>query len=191
MARTARRKPAKERKSARGRKSTKSKSTPPADPHPDEPSACPVVALGASAGGLEAFQRFFSRMPADSGMAFVLVPHLDVHHKSAMVDLLKAYTNMPVVEIRDRVRVEPDRVHVIPPNATVSIEQGVLRTVTPRSRGMTIDDFFRSLAEDQGENAIGIILSGSGSDGTLGLKAMKEAGGLTFAQAAGGAPYDS
>jgi two-component system CheB/CheR fusion protein len=151
----------------------------------------PIVAIGASAGGLEAFHRFFSQMPPDSGMGFVLVPHLDVHHKSAMVDLLKAYTKMPVVEIRDRAKVESNRVHVIPPNATLSIERGILRTVTPRSRGMTIDDFLQSLAQDQGENAVGIVLSGSGSDGTLGLKAIKEAGGLTFAQSAGTSPYDS
>jgi two-component system CheB/CheR fusion protein len=159
------------------------------DPHPR--GICPIVGMGASAGGLDAFQRFFSKMPPDSGMAFILVPHLDAHHKSAMVELLRAYTKMSVVEISDRARVEPDHVYVIPPNATLTIEQGVLHSMSPRVRGMTIDDFFRSLAQDQAENAIGIILSGSGTDGTVGLKAIKEAGGLTFAQAAETSAFDS
>ncbi len=157
--------------------------------HPLEP--CPIVGIGASAGGLEAFKGFFFKMPPDSGMAFVLVPHLDASHKSAMVQLVGAYTGMPVVEISGRARAEPNHVYVIPPNATLGIEKGTLRTVTPRSRAMTIDDFFRSLAEDQGDNAIGIVLSGSGSDGTVGLKAIKEAGGLTFAQAAQSSAFDS
>ena len=154
-------------------------------------ASCPIVGIGASAGGLDAFQRFFSKTPADSGMAFVLVPHLDAHHKSAMVELLRAYTRMPVVEIADRAQVEADHVYVIPPNATLSIAHGALHTMTPRSRGMTIDDFFGSLARDQGDNAIGVILSGSGSDGTVGLTAIKEAGGLTFAQAPESSAFDS
>jgi two-component system, chemotaxis family, CheB/CheR fusion protein len=152
---------------------------------------CPIVGIGASAGGLDAFQRFFSKMPADSGMAFVLVPHLDAHHKSAMVDLLRSYTRMAVIEITDRAHLEANHVYVIPPNATLSIVHGALHTTTPRSRGMTIDDFFGSLAEDQADNAIGVILSGSGSDGTVGLKAIKEAGGLTFAQAPESSAFDS
>jgi len=158
-------------------------------PHPQE--LCPIVGMGASAGGLDAFQRFFSKMPIDSGMAFILVPHLDAHHKSAMVELLRAYTKMPVVQIADRAKAEPNHVYVIPPNATLSIEEGALRSVSPRVRGTTIDDFFRSLAEDQAQNAIGIILSGSGTDGTVGLKAIKEAGGLTFAQAPLSSAFDS
>src|SRR5215510_8474727 len=105
----------KSRKSTSRPKASKPRAGTPATT--EQSNACPIVAMGASAGGLDAFQRFFSKMPSDSGMGFVLVPHLDVHHKSAMVDLLKAYTRMPVVEIRDRARVEPDRVHVIPPNA--------------------------------------------------------------------------
>src|SRR5436309_2741352 len=129
--------------------------------HP--PMSFPIVGIGASAGGLDAFQRFLSKMPADTGMAFVLVPHLDAHHKSALVDLLRPYTRMPVLEA-DGAKVEQDHVYIIPPNATLSIAGGALHTTTPRSRGMTIDDFFASLAQDQGENAIGIILSGTGSD---------------------------
>jgi two-component system, chemotaxis family, CheB/CheR fusion protein len=161
------------------------------DQHGLQQASCPIVGIGASAGGLEAFQRFFAAMPAESGLAFVLVPHLDAHHKSAMVELLRAYTRMPVVEIKDHERVEANHVYVIAPNTTLNIVQGELRTITPRSRGLTIDDFFQSLAEDQGENAIGIILAGTGSDGTLGLRAIKEHGGLTFAQALGKPPVDS
>src|SRR5260370_14599693 len=144
-------------------------------------ASCPIVGIGASVGGLDAFERLYCKRPADSGMAFVLVPHLDAHHKSAMVELLRAYTRMPVVEIADRAQVEADPVYVIPPNATLSIAHGALHTMTPRSRGMTIDDFFGSLARDQGDNAVGIILSGSGSDGTVGLTGLKGARGLSFA----------
>jgi two-component system CheB/CheR fusion protein len=150
-----------------------------------------VVAMGASAGGLEAYERFFSRMPPDSGMAFVLVPHLDAHHRSAMVELLQRYTRMEVVEIGDRMEAAPNRVHVIPPNATLTFRGGVLRIATPRGPGMTIDTFLRSLAEERGEEAVGIVLSGSGSDGTVGLKAIKEHGGLTIAQVGEPARHDS
>src|SRR5260370_19729031 len=184
----------------KGRPSAKrvkvSKRTKAANPHAESEqrlsqASCPIVGIGASAGGLDAFQRCFWKPPADSGMAFVVVPHLDAHHKSAMVELLRAYPRMPVVEIADRAQVEPDHVYVIPPNATLSIAHGALHTMTPRSRGMTIDDFFGSLARDQGDNAIGVILSGSGSDGTVGLTAIKEAGGLTFAQAPESSAFDS
>jgi two-component system CheB/CheR fusion protein len=147
--------------------------------------------MGASAGGLEALEQFFTHMPSNGGIAFVLVLHLDAHHKSAMSELLRRYTKMPVLEIADRMEVQADRVHVIPPNATMTIERGVLRLVTPRAEGMVIDAFFRSLAEDQQDNAVGVVLSGSGSDGTLGLKAIKEQGGLTLAQAGESSRYDS
>src|SRR5262249_28720221 len=90
-------------------------------------AACPIVALGASAGGLEAFEKFFSRMPGDSGMAFVLVPHLDAHHKSAMTELVRRYTDMEVITITDGMKIEANRVHVIPSNANLSIERGSLR----------------------------------------------------------------
>ena len=150
-----------------------------------------IVAMGASAGGLEAFERFLSRMTPDSGMAFVLVPHLDARHKSAMTELLQRYTEMPVVEIGDGMIAEPNRIHVIPPNGTLTIERGALRVETPRGQANTIDTFFRSLAEDQQENAIGVILSGSGSDGTLGIKAIKEQGGLTVAQASMTSRFES
>src|SRR5260221_7556459 len=142
---------------------------------------CSIVVMVASAGGLEACEKFLGHMPADSGMAYVMVPHLDARHRSAMTELLQRYTKMKVVEITDGMNAEPNRVHVIPPDGTLTIERGVLHVATPRGQGNTIDTFFRSLAEDQEENAIGVILSGSGSDGALGIKAIKEHGGLTVA----------
>lgn len=153
-----------------------------------------VVALGASAGGLEAFQTFFSRMPADPGMAFVLVQHLDPNHASFMPELLSHHTAMPVEPVHDETPVEANRVYIIPPNATLTIDGGVLRITEPRKpRGyrMPIDDFFRSLAEDQGESAVCVVMSGTGSDGTLGLKAVKEGGGFAVAQAPESAKFDS
>ena len=157
--------------------------------HPQE--VRPIVGLGASAGGLEAFEKFLGHMPPDSGMAYVMVPHLDARHRSAMTELLQRYTSMKVVEIADGMNAEPNRVHVIPPNGTLTIERGVLRVATPRDPGNTIDTFLRSLAEDQEGNAIGVILSGSGSDGTLGIKAIKEHGGLAVAQASTSSRFDS
>jgi two-component system CheB/CheR fusion protein len=159
---------------------------------PEDPAvATPIAGIGASAGGLEAFEKFFLNMQADSGIGFVLVTHLDVHHKSALTELIQRYTAMPVVAIADRMPVLPDRIHIIPPNATLGIARGRLRLISPRGDGMVIDNFFRALADDQGDNAVGIILSGSGSDGTLGLKAIKEQGGLTLAQSSGSSCYDS
>jgi two-component system, chemotaxis family, CheB/CheR fusion protein len=147
--------------------------------------------MGASAGGLEAFEKFLGHLPPDSGMAYVMVPHLDARHRSAMTELLQRYTKMKVVEITDGMDAEPNRVHVIPPDGTLTIEGGALRVARPRGQGNTIDAFFRSLAEDQEENAIGVILSGSGSDGTLGIKAIKEHGGLTVAQTSLSSRFDS
>jgi two-component system CheB/CheR fusion protein len=145
-----------------------------------------IVGIGASAGGLEAFKAFFGQMPADSGMAFVLVQHLSPDHKSMLVELLGAATLMTVVEAEDGMALEANRVFVIPPNATLTVHAGRLsveQPAPPRDHRRPIDTFFVSLAEDQHENAVCIILSGTGSDGTLGLAAIKERGGLTFAQA--------
>jgi two-component system CheB/CheR fusion protein len=145
-----------------------------------------VVGLGASAGGLDAFRRFLANMPPQSGMAFVLVQHLDPHHKSHLVELMGKHTEMPVVQAADGMAVAADHVFVIPPNAVLTIKAGILRVATPappREHRKPIDTFFASLAEDQEENAVSIILSGSGSDGSLGLKAIKEHGGFTLAQA--------
>lgn len=145
----------------------------------------PVVALGASAGGLDAFREFFRHMPATSGMGFVLVAHFDPDHPSLLVDLLKSATAMPVVEAEDGMAVLPDRVHVIAPNRDMVISEGVLHLSlpdAPRGHRMPIDRFMRSLAVDQAEAAIGIVLSGTGSDGTLGLREITGLGGLTLVQ---------
>jgi two-component system CheB/CheR fusion protein len=146
-----------------------------------------IVGIGASAGGLQAFKSFFANMPVDSGMAFVLVQHLDPQHRSMLVELLSSATAMPVVEAADNLRVAADHVYVIPPNATLRITEGRLRVSKPapaREHRRPVDTFFLSLAEDQEENAVCIILSGGGSDGTEGVREVKEHGGLTIAQAA-------
>ena len=155
--------------------------------------ALAVVGIGASAGGLEAFKRFLEAMPADTGLAFVLVPHLDPSHESLMVELLARCTPMPVCEAQEGMAVEPDRVYVIPPNRYLAIEDRVLRlSAPPKSPGRptAIDFFLRSLADAYEERAIGIILSGTGSHGTLGLQAVKTQGGLAVVQEPGSAEYD-
>ena len=153
----------------------------------------PIVGMGASAGGLEAFEQFFRAMPADSGMAFVLVQHLDPSHASMLGEILQRSTGMPVVEAQDEMVVLPNRVYVIPPNRDMVMFHGALQLSIPteaRGQRMPIDAFLRSLAEDQGQYAIGIILSGTGSDGTLGLRAVFGAGGLCLVQDPAGARYD-
>ena len=153
----------------------------------------PVVGVGASAGGLEALTHLLQRLPVDTGMAFVLVQHLDPDHPSALTELLARTTSMPVREITDNLRVQPNHVYVIPPNASMILEQGALklqRRELKRGADRTIDRFFESMAQDLGECAIGVILSGTASDGTLGLEAIKAEGGITFAQDAS-AKYDS
>jgi two-component system CheB/CheR fusion protein len=157
-------------------------------------SPCPIVGIGASAGGLEAFQALFAGMPADSGMAFVLVQHLDPRHETMMPELLARHTPMPVLLVPDETRVEENHVYVIPPNATLTIDDCTLRVTRPeRSRGRRtpVDSFFRSLAEDQGDDAVAVVLSGTGTDGALGIKAVKEHGGLTLVQEPTSARYDS
>ena len=144
-----------------------------------------IVGIGASAGGLEAFKSFFTNIAADTGMAFVLVQHLSPDHKSMLAELLGRTTPMDVIEATDGVAVKPNCVLVIPPDATMTIAGGLLKIIKPappRDRRRPIDTFFQSLADDQGENAVCIILSGTGSDGTLGAAAIKENGGLTLAQ---------
>jgi two-component system CheB/CheR fusion protein len=152
-----------------------------------------MVGLGASAGGQEAFEKFFAHMPADSGLAFVVVQHLDPTHKSILVELLQRYTPLQVLQVQDGLRVEPNCVYVIPPNRTLTTLHGTLYLLEREaSRGLhlPIDSFFRSLAQDQGDKAVGIILSGTGSDGTLGLTAIKGEGGLTMVQDPASAGYD-
>jgi two-component system, chemotaxis family, CheB/CheR fusion protein len=144
-----------------------------------------IVGIGASAGGLEAFTTFFRQMPTDSGLAFVLVQHLDPHQPSLLAELLGSQTAMPVHTIADQMPALPGNVYVIPPNTTLTIVQGTLMLAPPsemRGRRMPIDHFLQSLAADQGARAIGIVFSGADMDGTLGLAAIQEAGGLTLAQ---------
>ncbi len=153
----------------------------------------PVVGIGASAGGLEALEVFLRSVPAGSGIAFVIVQHLDPTHKGIMVELLQRATAMTVVQVRDRMKVEPDWVYVIPPNRDMSILHGglhLLDPVAPRGLRLPIDFFFRSLADDRKDRSIGVILSGMGSDGTLGLRAIKEHAGAVFVQAPGSAKFD-
>jgi two-component system, chemotaxis family, CheB/CheR fusion protein len=149
------------------------------------PKPFPVVGIGASAGGLEAFRNLLTHVPTDTGMGFVLVQHLDPGHDSALTELLGRATSLPVSQVRDKTRVEPNHIYVIPPNTNMAIEQGVLR-LQPRPAGgaphHSIDYFFESLAHDQHECAVGVVLSGTASDGTLGLEAIKAESGITFAQ---------
>ena len=151
----------------------------------DGHSPFPIVAIGASAGGLEAFRQFLGVLPVDSGMAFLLVQHLAPQHESRLIELLARATKLPVSEAAQGMRVEPDHVYLIPPNSDMAVSQGVLQ-VTTRGDGrgphLPIDFLFRSLAEEQQSRAIGVVLSGTGSDGTLGLAEIKAVGGLTFAQ---------
>lgn len=153
----------------------------------------PIVGIGASAGGLEAFDKFFTHMPPDSGMAFVLVQHLDPTHESILVDLIRRYTRMKVFQVEDGMKMQPNCIYVIPPNRDMALLHGSLHLMEPTARRglrLPIDFFFRSLAEDQGEQAIGIVLSGTGSDGTLGLKAIKGEGGMAMVQDPLSAKYD-
>jgi two-component system CheB/CheR fusion protein len=152
-----------------------------------------IIGMGASAGGLEALELFLANVPDNSGMAYVIIQHLDPTHKGIMVELLQRGTAMPVVQVKDRTRVKPDCVYVIPPNKDMSILHGVLHLLTPvapRGLRLPIDFFFRSLADDQREHSIGVILSGMGSDGTLGLRSIKEKAGVVFVQDPASAKFD-
>jgi two-component system CheB/CheR fusion protein len=166
----------------------------PARPHiGPTPAPCPVVGLGASAGGLEAFQTFLTAAPADTGLAYVLVQHLDPNHESMLAELLGRRTDMPVQQVADGQAIEPNNVYLIPPNASLRIENAKLKLGNfsePRGFRRPIDDFFRSLAMDQGANAACVVLSGTGGDGSEGLRAVKEAGGLTVVQEPQTAKYD-
>lgn len=152
----------------------------------------PIVGMGASAGGLEAFESFFSAMPKDSGMAFVLISHLDPNHISILPELIQKRTQMKVLLIKDGVRIQPNTIYTIPPNKDVAILNGVLHLMDlsqPRGFNLPIDSFFKSLAQDQGSNAVCIILSGTGSDGALGLKQIKGELGMVMVQDETSAKY--
>ena len=151
-----------------------------------------IVGIGASAGGLAVLEELFSNVPKDCGLAFVVVQHLAPQHASMLGQLLGRRTPMPVVEAQNDVVAEADHVYVIAPGTTLAISGGRFRVVSVdgERRGL-IDVFLRSLAEDQGERAVGILLSGSGSDGTIGMQAVQERGGLTLAQDPETAKYDA
>jgi two-component system CheB/CheR fusion protein len=144
-----------------------------------------VVGIGASAGGLESFSELLKNLPIQTGMAFVLVQHLDPRHSSQLVQILARETNLPIKEVTDGEFLRPNQVYIMPPNREMTLEGGALRLWArseSRSRHLPIDRFFASIAEAQGSSAIGIVLSGTGSDGTRGLNAIKEKGGITLAQ---------
>ena len=155
----------------------------------------PIVGIGASAGGLAAFEAFFSGMPkgADPGMAFVLVQHLAPDHKSILTDLIQRYTRMKVTEVEDGMEVQPNCAYIIPPGRDMAFLNGALQLLepsAPRGQRLPIDFFFRSLAQDQHERAIGVVLSGTGSDGTLGVRAIKGEGGMVMAQNPASTEFD-
>src|SRR5438270_3919213 len=156
------------------------------------PAFAQVVAIGASAGGLDAFIELVSALPPDTGLAFVLIQHLDPHHHSMLVDILTGTTAIPVQEVTDGVRVERDHIYVIPPDAQMTIDGEVLRLGprTPKVPHRPLDCFFESLAGDRGKDAIGVVLSGNDADGARGLEAIRHAGGMTFAQTPESAKFD-
>jgi two-component system CheB/CheR fusion protein len=150
---------------------------------PKENLSCPIVGIGGSAGGFEAAMELLRELRPESGMAFVVVQHLDPHHASRLPNLLGKATRMPVIEVNRRIKPEPNTVYVQPHNKAVVYKNGALTLIRRAERpNIAIDQFFESLAEEQGPRAIGVVLSGSGSDGTAGLRAIKAAGGITFAQ---------
>ncbi|TRW89659.1 chemotaxis protein CheB [Candidatus Methylobacter oryzae] len=160
---------------------------------PKQSENFPIAGLGASAGGLEALEQFFHHIPADTGMAFVLISHLDPTHASILTEILQRTTSMQVLEAQDQMQVIPNCVYVIPPNRDMTIFKGALQLTlpaVPHGQRMPIDTFLRSLAEDQAEKTIGIVLSGTGTDGTLGLRAILGAGGITLAQEPSTAKFD-
>ena len=153
----------------------------------------PVVGIGASAGGLDACRKLVDALPADNGMAFILVQHLDPTHESMMVDLLAGHTSMTVRQATDGMPIERDHLYVIPPGTYLSVGDGALHLSQPQARHgarLPFDFLLHSLAEECGARAICVILSGTGADGSLGLKAVKEKGGLVIAQDPDEAGYD-
>jgi chemotaxis methyl-accepting protein methylase len=161
---------------------------------PRTSAAFPIVAIGASAGGLEALEQFLGHVPPACGMAFVVIQHLDPDRKDMLSELLQRVTPMPVTQAKNRMKVKPDCIYVIPPNTDISILHGslyLLEPAAPRGLRLPIDFFFHALAEDRREQAVGIVLSGMGSDGTLGLRTIKEYGGLVLVQTPTTAKFDS
>ncbi|MET0519670.1 MAG: chemotaxis protein CheB, partial [Burkholderiaceae bacterium] len=158
------------------------------------PPVIRIVGLGASAGGLDALEQFLAHVPAGSGLAYAVVQHMDPTHKALLAELLQRSTPMRVVEATQSLRIEPDVVYVIPPNSELTVVAGFLQLAPPaQPRGMRlpVDVLYGSLARDQGSNAIGVVLSGMGSDGTRGLQAIRAQGGLTLAQRPESAQFDA
>ena len=178
------------RKAAAAPRKSQPKNTPPVDLQPlagellPGPARPRVVGIGASSGGLEAFSELLAHLPADTGLAFVLIQHLDPHHESHLAELLVKATVMPVAEVKGPTRAEANHIYVIPPGCGLTISDGVLDTPPRplRGRNLPVDTFFLALAADCGAEAIGVVLSGTASDGSAGLLAIKAAGGVTFAQ---------
>jgi two-component system, chemotaxis family, CheB/CheR fusion protein len=171
-------------------------SQPQVGPEPPKRAASfPVIGLGASAGGLQALKEFFTHMPAESGMAFVVIMHLSPKHESHAAALLQATTNMPVTQVTQAIKVEPNHVYVIPPTKNLEMNDGHINLAEPeplhKGKQVAIDLFFRTLGDTHKQMAVGIVLSGMGSDGTNGLKRIKEQNGLAFAQDPKDAEHDS
>ncbi|MBW4447684.1 MAG: PAS domain-containing protein [Spirirestis rafaelensis WJT71-NPBG6] len=181
------------------RSSNKSQSDPsvastPNEGQQDSSNLFPIVGIGASAGGLEAFTELVKHLPSDTGMGFVFIQHLDPNHKSLLSEILSRSTQMSVSQVVGNTTVEPNHIYVIPPNKQMTISQGVLKLMPRekiRGHAMTVDTFFLSLAEERGNKAIAVVLSGGDSDGAQGAKAIKAAGGITFAQCEDTAQIDS
>ncbi|MCX6047587.1 MAG: PAS domain-containing protein [Chloroflexi bacterium] len=153
----------------------------------------PIVGIGASAGGLKALEQFFTYMPAQSGMAFVVITHMSANQRSELPEILQNYTFMEVSQVEQATKVSPDKVYVIPPGKSLTIAEGVLQPQElplQTERQLLIDHFLQSLAHDQGEYAVGVILSGTGADGVHGLKALKEQAGITLVQTPEDAEFD-
>ena len=160
---------------------------------PPEPQRCLIVGMGASAGGIEAFSKFFEAMPPDSGAAFIVVLHLDPTRESQMAQVLAVHTAMPVLQIADQMPIKPNHVYVIAPDRDLTVRDGVLHMIKPaekRGHRHPVDVLFRSLAADQGERVIAVVLSGTGSNGTDGLKEVRAAGGLILVQDPATAKFD-
>jgi two-component system CheB/CheR fusion protein len=173
-------------------KPSKKNSLPPPRLEPSRGDSFPIVGIGASAGGLEAFKELLASLPEKTGMAYVLVPHLDPDHQSVLTEILSRLTKIPVSEVMDGMPVERDRIYIIPPNKTMGISDSkfvLVEREPTHGPHLPIDYFFAALANDQGDRAIGIVLSGTASDGTQGCVAIKVAGGITFAQDEKSAKY--
>ena len=181
------------KRKARTARSSSNRRVTPARGRPRDYNGIPIVGIGASAGGLDACRSFLDALPADCGLAFVLVQHLDPTHESMMVDLLAVHTSMTVIQATDGMPIDRDHLYVIPPGTYLSVEHGVLHLSQPHARHearLPFDFLLNSLATDCGSRTIAMVLSGTGADGSVGLKAVREKGGLVIAQDPDEASHD-